>query len=121
MFGLNPSSAFPMTILLLRREPSQCTTPQIGSSAYRPFRIVVVRFGPAEQRHYAVAEILRDVPVKASDRLGRRADDTRRPPSRAIARDRAEWRSQSSRPGRRTALSDAVALRPLLATESTGF
>ena len=47
--------------------------------ARRPLGVVVVRLGPAEVGHHAVAKVLRDMPVEALDRLRRRtmvpADD----------------------------------------------
>ena len=38
-----------------------------------PLGVVVVRFGPAEVGHHAVAKVLRDMPAEALDRLRRRA------------------------------------------------
>ena len=45
--------------------------------ARRTLGVVVVRRGPAEVGHHAVAEILRDVPVEAGYRFGRRAMKSR--------------------------------------------
>src|SRR5712691_1888946 len=51
----------------LRDSVKNCQASPCGA-----LRVVVVRLGPAKERHHAVTEVLRDMPTEASNRLSGR-------------------------------------------------